>query len=135
MRVNIARARKKSGFTQKAVAESLGISRTSYSRIEKGPTKILGRRIDKIADILNVSLDELLLGYIPDPDSAERLEHERAEYGLKKASLVAEYDEKLEAASRENATLRALVDSLKETIRNQEEIIAMLRRRIPEEND
>ncbi|MBR6053966.1 MAG: helix-turn-helix domain-containing protein [Bacteroidales bacterium] len=135
MRVNITRAREKSGFTQKAVAESLGISRTAYSKIEKGPTKILGRRIGKIAEVLGVSLDELLLGYIPDPDSAGRLEQERADYGLKKASLVAGYEEKLEAGSREKAALMALVESLKETIRNQEDIIAMLRRRIPEEND
>ena len=135
IRVNITRAREKSGFTQKAVAESLGISRTAYSKIEKGPTKILGRRIGKIAEVLGVSLDELLLGYIPDPDSAGRLEQERADYGLKKASLVAGYEEKLEAGSREKAALMALVESLKETIRNQEDIIAMLRRRIPEEND
>ena len=135
MRENITRAREKSGLTQKAVAESLGISRTAYSKIEKGPTKILSRRIGKIAEVLGVSLDELLLGYIPDPDSAGRLEQERADYGLKKASLVAGYEEKLEAASREKAALMALVESLKETIRNQEEIIAMLRRRIPEEND
>lgn len=135
MRENIARAREKFGLTQKEIADSLGISRTAYSKIEKGPTRILSRRVTRIAEVLGISLDELLLGYIPDPDSAGKLELERADYGMKKASLIAGYEEKLEAASREIAAFRALVESLRDTIRNQEEIIAMQRRRIPEEND
>lgn len=135
MRENITRAREKFGFTKKEVADGIGLSRVSVSALENGKTRILNENIVKIAEFLGITLDELLLGYIPDPDSAGRLEQERADYGLKKASLVAGYEEKLEAASRENAALRALVESLKETIRGQEEIIAMLRRRIPEEND
>lgn len=135
MRENLARAREKFGFTQKEVGEGIRVNRVSISALETGHTRILNENIGKIAGFLGISIEELLLGYKPDPDSAEQLELERADYGLKKASITAEYEEKLEAASREKAALLALVDSQKETIRNQEEIIAMLRRRIPEEND
>ena len=135
MRENLSRAREKFGFTQKELGEGIGINRVSISALETGKTRILNENLGKIAVFLGISIEELLLGYKPDPDSAGQLEQERADYGLKKASITAEYEEKLEAASREKAALLALVDSLKETIRNQEEIISMLRRRIPEEND
>ncbi len=135
MRENITRARVKRGLSKKAVADGIGLSRVSVTALEKGPTNIVNEHIPPMAEFLGVSLDELLLGYVPDPDSAGRLEQERADYGLKKASLVAEYEEKLESAQRENTALRSLVESQKETIRGQEEIIKMLRRRIPEEND
>ena len=135
MRENIARAREKKNFTKKAIAESLGISRIAYSAIENGPTRILNPNIEQIAEVLEVSLGELLLGYEPDPDSAGLLMAEREEYGKRREMLVGRYEEKLSAGDRENEALRALIESQKQTILSQEKIIAMLRRRIPEEND
>ena len=135
IRENISRAREKYGFTQKAIAEALELSKVSYHALEKGTTRILNPNIYKIADILGISVEELILGYKPDPESAGRLAQMKAEYGEKRKTLVSGYEEKLGASSRENTTLQALVESQKETIRNQEEIIAMLRRRIPGEND
>lgn len=132
---NISRTRKKYGFTKKAVFEGAGISKVSYYALAKGKTRILNANIYKIADFLGVSTEELILGYKPDPDSSGLLAQMKTEYGEKKNTLISSYEEKLKAGARENSTLQALVDSQKETIRTQEEIIAMLRRRIPEEND
>ena len=135
IRENISHAYKKQGFTQKAVADAIGISTVSLHALESGPTRILNENIYKIADFLGISAEELILGYKPDPKIAGRMEQMKVDYGEKTRSLVSGYEEKLGSSARENTTLQALVESQKETIRNQEEIIAMLRRRIPEEND
>jgi transcriptional regulator with XRE-family HTH domain len=55
-------ARKAKGLQQKAMAEKLGISRAGYSRIEKGRVEITTKNLTKIADILDASLDWLILG-------------------------------------------------------------------------
>lgn len=135
IRENITLACKKHGFTKKAVAEAIGLSKVSFHALENGPTRLLNENIYKIAAFLGISPEELILGYKPDPESAGRLAVMNMEYGAKSKMLKEGYEEKLEAGERENSALRALVDSQKETIRNQEEIISMLRRRIPEEND
>ncbi|MBO7544136.1 MAG: helix-turn-helix transcriptional regulator [Bacteroidales bacterium] len=135
IRENIIRACEKHGFTKKAIADAVGISKVSLHALEKGPTRILNENIYKIADFLGLSVEELILGYKPDPESAGRLQQMKMDYGEKSKSLVAGYEERLGASARENNALQALVESQKETIRNQEEIISMLRRRIPEEND
>ena len=135
IRENITLACKKHGFTKKEVAEAVGISKVSFHALEKGPTRILNENVYKIAGFLGISAEELILGYRPDPESAGLLAQMKADYGERNKSIISGYEEKLAACERENTTLRALVDSQKETIRNQEEIISMLRRRIPEEND
>lgn len=135
IRENITRACKKHGFTKKAVAEAIGLSKVSFHALENGPTRILNENVYKIADFLGISPEELILGYKPDPESAGLLVEAQADYGRKSEMLKEGYEEKLDASTRENNTLLALVESQKETIRNQEEIISMLRRRIPEEND
>jgi transcriptional regulator with XRE-family HTH domain len=55
-------ARKSKGLQQKNLAEKLGISRAGYSRIETGNVEITTKNLVKITEILDVSLDWLILG-------------------------------------------------------------------------
>ena len=52
--------RKKQGITQETLAEYVDLSVSHLSQIENGSTKVSLQTIVNIANILNISLDELL---------------------------------------------------------------------------
>ncbi|MBU6431392.1 MAG: DUF4065 domain-containing protein [Patescibacteria group bacterium] len=54
--------RKNQGISQAFVAEKIGVSRASYIEIEKGAKELTLSQANKIAEIFNVSLDELISG-------------------------------------------------------------------------
>lgn len=56
----IADLRKSKGFTQLEFSEKVGIPRTSLTRIELGNTNCTICMLRKIADELNISLEELV---------------------------------------------------------------------------
>ena len=62
---NIIRKRTEEGISQEEMARRLDVSRNTYRSIEKGQTNIISRRLDEIAALLNVSVEELVLGYKP----------------------------------------------------------------------
>lgn len=57
---NLKKARKQKGLTQKDVAESIGVAKSTYSLYESGGREPNVQTIKKISDTLNVSADELL---------------------------------------------------------------------------
>ena len=67
---NIARIRKKRGFTQVELAKKLNINRDLLASYELDRIKISGNLIVKIAEILNVSSD-ILLNRKTDKDNAD----------------------------------------------------------------
>lgn len=56
----IKEQRKLYGFTQRDIAEKLGISQPSYIRYENGSSEPSQENLVKIADIFDVSVDYLL---------------------------------------------------------------------------
>lgn len=59
---NIARVRRHQNLTQENVAFDLDISKTAYSKIERGETNISFLRLVQIADYFNVDVAELVNG-------------------------------------------------------------------------
>lgn len=57
---NLKMARERKGLSQKDIAESIGVAKSTYSLYESGNREPNVQTIKKIADILNVSADELL---------------------------------------------------------------------------
>ena len=55
-------ARKSKGLQQSTMAEKLGISRAGYSRIETGSVEITTKNLVKMVEVLDISLDWLILG-------------------------------------------------------------------------
>lgn len=127
MKDHIRMARISKGLSQDTVAQALGITRVALSKIENGNVRIVNIHVSALADLLGISLEELLLGYVPERDASERLFEKDVEYDEKYRRLQHEYEGEL-------THLRDLVESQKMTIHSQEEIIKMLKRRIPEEN-
>jgi transcriptional regulator with XRE-family HTH domain len=57
---NLKLAREKKNMTQKEVADSIGVAKSTYSLYESGNREPNVQTIKKISDVLNVSADELL---------------------------------------------------------------------------
>lgn len=57
---NLKRARKAASLTQKEVAEKIGVSKATYSLYEAGKRRPVIAGIKKLADVLDVTADELL---------------------------------------------------------------------------
>ena len=57
-------SRKNQGISQAFVAEKIGVSRASYIEIEKGAKELTLSQANKIAEIFNISLDELISGKV-----------------------------------------------------------------------
>ena len=57
---NLKNAREKRGLSQKEVAEGIGVAKSTYSLYESGNREPNVQTIKKIADLLNVSADDLL---------------------------------------------------------------------------
>ena len=57
---NLKEARLKRNLSQKEVADQIGVSKSTYSLYESGNREPSVQTIKKIADVLNVSADELL---------------------------------------------------------------------------
>lgn len=64
IRANIIARRNELGYSQEYVAELLGISTNSYSKIENGHTAIISKRLFEIAAVLKTSPQELVMGDI-----------------------------------------------------------------------
>ena len=75
----------------------------------------------RMADLLNMTTEELVLGYQPDPEAGVVLEDIRKEYGDKVHNL-----------EKRIKDLEKLVSSLEETIATKNEIITMLRKTLDE---
>lgn len=57
---NLRTARERKGFSQKEMAEKIGVAKSTYSLYESGNREPNVQTIKRISDTLNVSADELL---------------------------------------------------------------------------
>jgi len=57
---NLRAARERKNMTQKEVADSIGVAKSTYSLYESGSREPNVQTIKKIADVLSVSADDLL---------------------------------------------------------------------------
>ena len=57
----ISEIRRKKGISQEKMAQIMGISDTSFRKLETGKTTLVSKRLWEIANILEVSMEELIL--------------------------------------------------------------------------
>lgn len=108
-------------MTQEDMAARLDISLTAYRDLERGSTNIMNANIFKIAELLEISVEELILGYRPVQAKGIQVEDVRAEYGGQ-----------ITVMERRISDLEKLVSSLEETIITKNEIISMLKKKLGE---
>ena len=119
---NIFNVRKSRKLTQNEIAQSLNISVNAYRAIEKGKTAIVNPHVVRMADLLELSTEELVLGYYPVQETDISIDDIKAEYGNKVNSLEEQLDR-----------MEKLVESLEETIATKNEIINMLKKLLAEQ--
>ena len=114
---NLKNLREDRRLTQESIALKADICLTSYRDLERGRTAIINRHIPKIVEILETSVEELLLGYKPEATDPHILE-----------DITNEYGGQITVLERRVADLERLVMSHEETIRTKNEIIEMLKK-------
>ena len=130
---NIIRRRKVRRLSQQEVADKIGLSRTAYRNIEKGETRLLSENIVRIADVLGVGTEELVLGYAPDRNSDGSIRDENSYHRLyedlkeKLDEQTRRHAEEVSRLNSEIATLKGYIATQKDLIDTKDEIISMLR--------
>ena len=119
---NIRNIRKSRKLTQEEMAYRMGISLTAYRDLEKGETSIVNANLLKVAELLETSSEELVLGYRPIQMEGPGLEDVREEYL-----------ERMRILEKRITDLEKLIGSLEETISTKNEIITMLKKSLGEE--
>lgn len=109
----LVRRRKELGLSQDYMAEQLGISVTSYRKIESGRTQLVNRRIYDIARILDTTPEKIIFGY------------SSAETG--NGILKEEYDKTIEHLNDRNRSLQERISILEDLVKAKDEIISMLK--------
>ena len=69
--INLLNLRKKSGFTQQQLADMLGLNRTTYTKYETGVSEPSIQTLKKLAVLLDVDINSLLLGKDSGPKMSE----------------------------------------------------------------
>ena len=119
---NIMKIRKARKITQENMALSLGISLTAYRDFERGKTSVMNVNVMKIASLLDITAEELVLGYRPNPAKEKAMEETMKEY----AGRIQEQEQRI-------SDLEKLVDSLQEAVSSKNEIIKMLKKSLGED--
>lgn len=120
---NIRQIRKSRRITQEEMAHKLGISLTAYRDLEKGSTSVMNGNVMKIAELLETSTEELILGYRPSQMEGFVLDDIKQEYGVRITSL-----------EQRIGDLEKLLSSQEENIKSKNEIISMLKKRLGEDD-
>jgi len=124
---NIRLYREQSGKTQTEMAEILGIDRCTYNSLECGKTNIIKDIVYRIAEILDIPVEKLILGEQYAVFSRNTLDENvnlKEQYDtLKKYS-----EEKIAEVIKENELLRQVNEAQAETIKRNGDIINMLLR-------
>ncbi len=134
IKVNIVRKRTEEGISQDEMARRLRISRNTYRSIEKGTAKVISERLNEIASSLNTSAEELVLGYKPVERNSEvediRMELDSAKnrYEREKASLIADYESRINVLTDHITSLESTISNMREIIDSKNEIISLMKR-------
>jgi transcriptional regulator with XRE-family HTH domain len=57
---NIKKIREEKNFLQKQVATHIGVDKSTYSKIEKGSREVTVKELQKMAELFNVSIDQIV---------------------------------------------------------------------------
>ena len=119
---NIMKLRKAKKMTQESMALSLGMSLTAYKDFERGRTSIMNVNVMKMARLLDISAEEVILGYRP-YQTKNRLNEE----------LLQEYLNMIKDQQKRLSDLEILVEALQDALASKNEIITMLKKLLGED--
>lgn len=128
---NIYRFRKAKGYTQEEMASRLGTSVTTYRSIESGKTNLIHPMVHKIADVLEISEEDLFIN----TGSSEKkyvLEDGGIPYMARKPEsdivvrTTGNYETRLRQADAEIGSLKDLLKSKDAILKSKDAMISDL---------
>ncbi len=119
---NIKNIRRQKGISQESIAYDLGIDYSTYGKIERGQIGLTVDRLEKIATILDVSIEEIYRGRIF--TEREMLEN------VANIGLFQEEGGATKKFALQVESLRREVQLLKEQLKDKEKIIKLLENKI-----
>lgn len=119
---NIRNIRKQKGISQESVAYDLGIDYSTYGKIERGQIALTVDRLEKIAKILEVTVEELYKWHESPQKSSDK--------DLEQNEEVAEYKSQLQNCQMELDLVRREVALLQEQLKDKEKIIELLEHKL-----
>lgn len=122
---NLKRVRKGLKLTQQEMAERVGLSRNAYVSLESGPTRMLNESLERVAELAEMPVTELVTGY-PAP-VALQAELDAVRVGSERR--IAELEALIAAREGEIAALKGHIESMKDTLRTKDEIISLLKKK------
>ena len=129
---NLVKVREDLNITQQEMADRVGISRVTLYGLEKEKIHIFNESFLRFAEVNKIPLEELILGYKPEVNG-HALEQARAEYGMERDALIADYEDKISALNAKIEDLTRQITDLRDHLETKNEIIAHLRSQIPSE--
>lgn len=117
IRERIKKIRESKNYTQEYVAGKLSISQNTYSKIEGGETKLTTDRLQEIADILDVPIEELITG-----------ETQSFNFNNSHIEKFYGYVENLQEDNKEN--LRVLHEQIKSLSKENERLLGLIEKLI-----
>lgn len=125
---NIYLRRRTLSISQTEMAERLGLDRNTYRNIESGKTRIINGHLDKIADLLETSPEELVLGYrVGDPESDPKFQDTRAWYDSKISVLVKSFEQRQAEDLKKIRSLEKRIAELEDSLRDKSDLITFLK--------
>lgn len=110
-------------WTQDEMAEKMQMSKSGYSKIERGETKLTTERLEQVAEIFDVDITELLsmglngtFNLIKENGSQSNYygNSEKLTAEIERLNLIIQHQaELLQQKENENALLKTLVEALK----------------------
>ena len=131
---NIRNFRRNLRVTQSEMADKLGISRTAYRNLENGETRLLNENLGRIAEILNVGTEELVLGYHPrrqtstEDELADQYTGQITEIRKRYKAEIDTLTEEISRLRLENTELRRHIETQQDLIETKSELIVMLKK-------
>lgn len=119
IRERIKQARRANDYTQEQMAGFLEMSTNSYRELESGSTTLINPRLQMIAQILNLSMENLIFGHITQEDNQETIERLEKEHKTQIRALITNH--KIEIAEKEGE-----INILKTSLETKERIIGVL---------
>ncbi|RXK59180.1 XRE family transcriptional regulator [Lacibacter luteus] len=107
--------------TQEEIANVLGISQNTYSRLERNPKNLTSEQAQKLADFYNVNIADLLTEGTPSITFNDTKVENNAYVGS------IENDNHISASAAENATLKDEIAYLR---KQNEELLKMINTRL-----
>lgn len=123
LKKKIYRLRREKGLSQEFIAESIPMSLNAYAKIERGSTRLISDRLEKIANLLDTSVEDLLLG--PDLTTVEKCNTKCKTLTEKYTSSLNELQKRLDSSFNVIDNLNILLNEKEKRIKELEKKLSL----------